>query len=162
VWDSWNQSAEHDQSASKCQVLQLAHTLLGRPWTCDRLQRHHMQNNDDCAYSREVWFKLVRPTGFNSLRLLHWTRPTCGSLGARWCTDGFDSLVALICRSRSSAMIGYSTTQCFMPPRLRSGSKKRAYLGRSRLLVIIGYLPVVVAPCFACLLMLLLVSSTAS
>jgi hypothetical protein len=92
--------------------------LLDRPWTSDHLHRHRMQNNGDCAlysqaaesishllqfcaYSREVWFRLLRPAGFPQLTLqdemefadLWLTRCKMVHRDHR---KGFDSLVVLI------------------------------------------------------------------
>lgn len=93
--------------------------LLGRIWTNDRLNRHHMQNDGPCSYcsqvseiidhlllgctfSREIWLKLMRPS-MNQ----HLTPGRDDCLSVWWTSSrkrlpkplrkGFDGLVVLVC-----------------------------------------------------------------
>jgi hypothetical protein len=93
-------------------------TLLGHPWTSERLQHHQLQNNGECAlcsqvaetiahlllfcsYSCEVWFRILRPAGFPQLT------PQGGMEFTNWWLTrrkllhkdhhkGFDTLLVLI------------------------------------------------------------------
>lgn len=93
--------------------------LLGRCWTSDRLARHQLSNSGPCAlcgqapetiehllfacvFAREVWFKLLRPSGLQNIT------PSPQAVLPDWWLNGrkrmpkqrrkaFDSLVPLGC-----------------------------------------------------------------
>ncbi|TVU42251.1 hypothetical protein EJB05_08645, partial [Eragrostis curvula] len=91
--------------------------LYKRCWTSQRLQRHNLPNHGNCAlcdqeeesidhlvlgcvYSKECWFKLLRPSGYQQLmprsnaELVDWWLLSRKKV-AKTARKGFDSLVML-------------------------------------------------------------------